>query len=453
MKIKTRLSLQFTLIFAILLLCVLASIYYLTEDNRERNFFAHLRERALTVAQIYLAEDNLTASKFKEVQKRYSNTLPEEELKIYNEQGKSVFINQSGTDWPAAIIREVIRRKNISFYDPSDKRRQVVGIYYIDNSGNFIVFAAAKDVYEYKHMQQLLMIMLFLFIISLGIVFFLGQWFSKLALSPINRIIDEVRFIRSTSLDKRLNAGNGKDEIAELSVTVNNLLEHLEQSFNAQRSFVANASHELRTPLTSAIGQIEVTLRNQRPPDEYRKVLENLLVETVKINELINNLFELVNANIDTDDFNDIRLDELVWQVKDECENKLPGSRVGLDLSLPRDHSAYTIQGNWHLLFIAIGNIVKNAIKFSRQELVNCQIRMEDNDVLVAIVDKGIGIRPEELANIFQPFYRGSNTTGFEGMGVGLSLSEKILKLHNATIRVDSVMNGGTTFSIRFRVG
>ena len=154
MKIKTRLSLQFTLIFAILLLCVLASIYYLTEDNRERNFYAHLRERALTVAQIYLAEDNLTASKFKEVQKRYSNALPEEELKIYNEQGKSVFINQSGTDWPAAIIQEVIRRKNISFYDPSDKRRQVVGIYYVDNSGNFIVFAAAKDVYEYKHMQQ-----------------------------------------------------------------------------------------------------------------------------------------------------------------------------------------------------------------------------------------------------------------------------------------------------------
>ena len=91
-----RLSLQFTLIFAILLLCVMVSIYYLTEDNRERNFYTHLRERAITVAQIFLAEDNLTAAKFREVQKKYSNSLPDEELKIYNEKGQSVFINNPG---------------------------------------------------------------------------------------------------------------------------------------------------------------------------------------------------------------------------------------------------------------------------------------------------------------------------------------------------------------------
>ncbi|MDR3711478.1 MAG: HAMP domain-containing sensor histidine kinase [Puia sp.] len=449
MKIKDRLSLQFTLIFAILLLCVMVSIYYLTENNRERNFFTHLRERALTAAQIFLAEDNLSAGKFKEVQKRYSNSLPEEELKIYNAQGESVFINQTETDWPPQKIQEVIRKKEIAFYNGG---KQVVGIYYMDNSGNFVVFAAARDLYEYKHMQQLLMIMLFLFVISLGIVFFLGQWFSKLALSPINRIIEEIKFIRSSSLDKRLNTGNGKDEIADLSMNVNNLLEHLEQSFSSQRSFVANASHELRTPLTSVIGQIEVTLRNVRASEEYRKVLENLLVETVRINELINSLFELVNANIDTEDFNEVRLDELVWQVKDEWENRLPGSRVELSLSLPQNPAAYTIQGNWHLLFIAIGNIVKNAIKFSTRAPVSLTIGLEGGNVLVAIADKGIGILPEELGGIFQPFYRGSNTGGYEGMGIGLSLSEKILRLHDASIHVHSIPGEGTVFSIKFRM-
>ena len=449
MKIKDRLSLQFTLIFAILLLSVMASIYYLTEDNRERNFYARLRERAITVAQIFLAEDNLTAEKFKEVQKRFSYSLPDEELKIYNDRGQSVFINQGGTDWSRERIQEVIRNKNISFYD---KGRQVAGIYYIDNSGNFIVFAASRDIYEYKHMQQLLVIMLSLFIVSLGIVFFLGRWFSETALHPINRIISQIKFIRSTSLDKRLKEGNGKDEITELSATVNNLLEHLEQSFGAQRSFVANASHELRTPLTSVIGQIEVTLRNDRSPEEYRKVLDNLLAETVKINDLINSLFDLVNANIDTDDFSEIRLDELIWQVKDEWENRLPGSQVELRLPAQRVPAEYTIQGNWHLLFIAIGNIVKNAIKFSRQHLVTCRMQVEENIVQIEITDKGIGIKQEELANIFRPFYRGSNTTGFDGMGIGLSLSEKILRLHQATILVRSTIGEGTVFSLRFRI-
>jgi signal transduction histidine kinase len=449
MKIKDRLSLQFTLIFAALLFFVLASTYYLSEKNREQNFYIHLKERAFTVAQMFLAQDNLTPAKFNEVQKKYLHSLPGEELKIYNERGESVFINQNEPTWPYKKIQEVIKAKEVFFYD---KGRQVAGIYYIDNSGNFIVFAAAEDIYEYRHMHQLLLIMLFVFIISLIIVFFLGQLFSSIALLPINRIINEIKFIRSTSLNKRLNTGNGKDEIAELSVTVNNLLEHLEQSFNAQSSFAANASHELRTPLTTVIGQIEVTLKSEREADEYKKVLKTLLIETNKINELINNLFELVNTNIDTDDLNDIRLDELMWQLKDEWENKLPGSSIDLEFSLPHNTAKYTTEGNWLLLFIAIGNIIKNAIKFSGQQPVACRVWCEDNMAIISIKDKGIGIRQEELTSIFQPFYRGSNTIGFEGMGVGLSLSEKILKLHNATIQVVSEINGGATFIIRFRI-
>lgn len=448
MTIKNKLSLQFTLIFATLLLCVLASIYYLSEKNREENFYHYLKERAVTVAQIFLAQDNLDSAKFKEVQKKFLHPLPEEELKIYNAKGEAVFINQHGTSWPNEIIQEVIKKKEIFFY-ANDK--QVAGVYYMDNSGNFVVFAAAKDIYEYRHMHQLLLIMSFSFIISLIIVFFIGRWFSRTALAPINNIVNEVKFIRATSLDKRLNTGNGKDEIAELSVTVNNLLEHLEQSFNAQNAFVANASHELRTPLTSIKGQIEVTLRSERGTEEYKKVLENLLIETNRINDLINSLFELANANIDADDLSDIRLDELMWQLKDEWENRLPRSMIELDFSLPPNTAEYTLQGNWLLLFIALGNVVKNAIKFSQQQPVSCKVYCEINNIVIAITDKGIGIKKEELANIFQPFYRGSNTSGLQGMGIGLSLSEKILKLHNASIHVHSKIEEGSTFTIRFR--
>jgi signal transduction histidine kinase len=449
MKIKDRLSLQFTLIFAVMLLCVMAAIYYLTEANRELNFFTRLKERALTVAQIFLAQDNLDSAKFTEVQKKYLHTLPEEELKIYDERGKSVFINQAGTDWPADKIQEIKKIKELHFYE---KERQVVGLYYTDNSGDFVVFAAAADIYEYRHMYQLLLIMLCLFTVSIIIVLFLGRWFSRLALSPISRIIGEVKFIRATSLDKRLASGNNKDEIADLSATINNLLEHLEQSFSAQKSFVANASHELRTPLTSAMGMIEVTLRSVRTAAEYRKVLENLLAETSRINELINRLFELVNANIDTDDLTEVRMDELMWQLKDEWENRLPGSRVDLEFLLPNNVAEFTIQGNWLLLFVAIGNIVKNAVKFSHKLPVSCTVYCENGLAVVSVSDRGIGISPDDIGNIFQPFYRGSNTMGFEGMGVGLSLSEKILKLHNASIHVQSQMDKGTTFTIRFRM-
>ncbi|HWY35802.1 MAG TPA: HAMP domain-containing protein, partial [Nitrosopumilaceae archaeon] len=208
----------------------MSGIYYLTEKNREKNFYNRLDERALTVAQIFLAEDNLTAQKFRDVQKKYTRSLPAEVFKIYDEKGNAVFINQSEERLYANKISEVVKNKTIEF---SDKDMQGVGLFYADNSGNFIVFATAKDIYEFNHMRQLKMIMLLLFIIAIIVVYFIGQWFAKLALEPVNRIIHEVRYIRSTSLDKRLNTGNGRDELADLSITINILLEHLEQSFNA----------------------------------------------------------------------------------------------------------------------------------------------------------------------------------------------------------------------------
>jgi signal transduction histidine kinase len=448
LKIQKKLSLQFTIIFAIILFSVLSGIYYLTEKNREANFYNRLNERALTVAQIFLAEDNLTTEKFREVQKKYSRSLPEEEFKIYDEKGNAVFINQSEAKLYANKISEVVRNKNIKF---SDKNMQGVGLFYVDNSGNFVVFATAKDIYEFNHMKQLRMIMLLLFMIALIIVYFIGQWFAKLALEPVNRIINEVRYIRSTSLDKRLNTGNGRDELADLSITINTLLEHLEQSFNAQRSFVANASHELRTPLTSMTAQLEVILRNDRTKDEYETVLQNLLSETSRINELINALFALVNANIDTDEFGDIQLDEIAWQIKEEWENNITGSKISLDFSSPYESSEYKIQGNATLLFIGVGNIVKNAVKFSSNQIVYVKISSEPGFVTMSVADNGIGIDSQELARIFDPFFRGSNTNGFEGMGVGLSLSEKILKLHNASISVESIFGKGSVFTIRFR--
>jgi signal transduction histidine kinase len=295
------------------------------------------------------------------------------------------------------------------------------------------------------------MIMLLLFTIAIIIVYFIGQWFAKLALEPVNRIINEVRYIRSTSLDKRLNTGNGRDELADLSITINTLLEHLEQSFNAQRSFVANASHELRTPLTSMTAQLEVILQNDRTKEEYETVLKNLLSETSRINELINALFALVHANIDTDEFGDIQLDEIAWQIKEEWENNITGSKISLDFSSPYESSEYKIQGNATLLFIGVGNIVKNAVKFSSNQIVYVKISSEPGFVTMSVADNGIGIDAMELARIFDPFFRGSNTNGFEGMGVGLSLSEKILKLHNASISVESVFGEGSVFTIKFR--
>lgn len=440
---------QFAILSAILLFLVLAGIYLLTAQYRKKDFHERLLDRAFTNAELFLAQDNLSAEKFSDVQKKFPQSLPEEIVKIYNDSDQSVFIKANSFQWPTSVIDRVRNEKTI-FY--SEGRRQTAGIYYIDNSGNFTVLASAIDTYGDEEMRQLFWVMFIAFFISVFILFFAGRLFARSALSPMIKVITDVKFIRSTSLDKRLQTQGSKDEINELAVTFNNLLEHLEQSFGAQGSFVAHASHELRTPVTSIIGDVEVTLSQERASEEYKKTLERVLAESGKLNDLINNLFDLAQTNIDITEFQDLRLDELLWQVKDEWASRLPESNIDLQYNLPEDSRKYTIQGNNHLLFIAISNILKNAIKFSNNSIVTCKLYFQNNIPVISIRDRGIGIGKEDIRNIFQPFYRGKNTFGYAGYGVGLSLADKILRLHNARISVNSELNKGTEFLLFFPI-
>jgi len=447
MKIRDRLSLQFALLSAILLFAVLAGIYFLTSQYRKRDFQERLQDRAITNAELFLAQDNLSAEKFQDVQKKFPQSLPQEIVRIYNDKDEPVFLRAGSFQWPHYLIDRVRKEKTIHF---TEGDKYTVGVYYIDNSGNFTVLASALDTYGQQQMRQLFWVMFIAFFISVFILFFAGRLFARIALSPMIKVINDVKFIRSTSLDKRLQTKAGKDEINELSITFNNLLEHLEQSFEAQGSFVAHASHELRTPVTSIIGDVEVTLSQEREKEEYKKTLERVLVEASKLDEMINNLFELAQTNIDITEFQDIRLDELLWQAKDEWTSRLPDSKIDLQYHLPEDPRKYTIQGNNYLLFIALGNILKNAIKFSDNRIVTCKLFIQNNIPVISIRDTGIGIGKEDIRKIFQPFFRGANTFGYAGYGVGLSLADKIFRLHNIQVAVSSELNKGTEFSLYF---
>lgn len=446
MKVKNRLLLEFTLMFAILLGSVLLGIYLIVEKNTIQSFYNKLDDRALTAGQLYLAENNMTPENFQKVVKKYPLALSHEVIRIYTDKYQPVFIKEDSVRWSSEIIQQVIDKRTLHFFKGD---RQVAGLYYIDDSGNFEVIASAIDDSGNAYMRKLALIMLFAFLGSLVITFLLGRLFAVIALHPILKITNDLKIIRATSLNKRLTLTRYKnDEINLLSTTINNLLEHLEQSFNDQQSFITNASHELRTPLTTILGNAEITLKNERSREDYIKTLQGIVNETEKLNALINSLFELAQANVENSEQQRIQLDELLWEVVDEWGNsKTP---VKVNYNLPKDEEKYTITGNRRLLFIALSNILKNAIKFSGGKEVTCTIQCAGSEAEIIVRDRGIGIPQQEIQNIFQPFYRAPNSINFTGSGIGLSLAEKIVRLHNGKIEVKSVINKETVFRILF---
>ena len=235
MTIRDRLSLQFTLLSALLLFVVLAGIYLLTAQYRRIDFRARLLDRAVTHAQLFLAEDNMSAEKFRDVQKKYPLSLPQEIVRIYDDSDKPVFIQNGSFQWPRIVIDRA-RKSRLTSWQEGEKF--TCGLYYIDNSGNFTILASAVDTFGQQEMQQLFWVMFVAFFISIFILFFTGRLFAQIALSPMIKVMNDVKFIRSTSLDKRLITKEGKDEVNELAVTFNdNLLEHLEQAFEGAGIF------------------------------------------------------------------------------------------------------------------------------------------------------------------------------------------------------------------------
>jgi len=230
-------------------------------------------------------------------------------------------------------------------------------------------------------------------------------------------------------------------------------LEHLENAFELQQTFVINASHELRTPITSIIGEIEITLHKLRTNTEYEQVLNSILIDAERLKETITSLLELANVDMNYTQpaFKAVAIDELIWELNDYWTEKAGKGLFNVNiLHLPNDQEKLHVLANKPLLTIAFNNIIGNAFKFSGNKPVQCELYADEKSIIIKIIDHGIGIIPDEIEKIFESFYRGKNVKDYHGNGIGLYVTSKIISLFNGTIIVDSVPGSGTSVTIQF---
>lgn len=271
------------------------------------------------------------------------------------------------------------------------------------------------------------------------------------ALKPISKVIREVDDISATSLYRRVDEGNGNDEISRLAHTFNSMLNRIESAFTTQRLFIANASHELRNPLTAILGQIDVCLLSQRPLEEYQEVLKSLREDITNLKIVSNRLLLLTQASIEDSKkgFTIQRSDQLLWEAKAELNKLHPEYIISIELdSLIDDGSKLDVFADEQLLKGAFVNIMDNGCKYSESHKVDVRLSHDANNIVLQFKDHGIGISDEDKAHLFEPFYRGKNVKDIKGNGIGLSLVYRIIKSHRGRIDMDSRANVGTNVTI-----
>ncbi len=442
MKIRDRLSLQFSGLFTILLSAVLIAVYFLVSSHWENNFYKQLEDRAFTVGDNYLAEDNFTPAEFDEVLRKFPRTLSHESIRIYTTDFNPTFIDEGDLKWDKKILSEVIHKKKIYF---KQEEQQVVGIFYADNSGDFIVMAKATNETGIAALKQLRTVMLTSLLIALLITFWLSRYFAGYFLRPITRINNHIQQKKLPTLFQPIcTKGMSKDEIHTLSETINDLFKRLQESFDNQQAFVSHASHELKTPIASLMGNAEIALISSRSEEEYKKVLQGIVKESLHMDQMVNNLLTLSQLDSTAYPLERTRFEEFWWSMLDQLMMHQQSLNFSLTIKTKEELQQLYFKGNITLLELALSNIIFNASKFSNNKQVNISLETDKDNIIIIVKDQGIGIKKEDIEKLTVPFFRSSNAFGIQGTGLGLSLTAKIIGLHKGALAINSELNNGT---------
>lgn len=441
MTIKNRLALYFTSISTASLLIVLVAIYVVFVKFLENDFYRRLEDRARISANVFLEADEMSTSSLKKVRSQYLEKLTHEIVKIYNDRNEAVFIEDDEQYWTTKTIDLVRNKQSVRFREGNT---QVVGLFYKDNQGDFVILVSAVDQSSIYRVGKLRNIMIIAFlVISIGLLIS-ANWIANRILKPLDRFIDDVKHIKSNNLDFRVSNNKTKDEIELLAQNFNELMEHLEQAFILQRTFISNASHELRTPITSMLMGAEIALSKERSVGEYQETLTSVVEDAEKMNAIIKELLHLAQTDID---LGSAKLQELeVATITAQLEKDWRSNEHELKIINDAEPSL-KIYVNRTLLQIAINNIVANAFKFSENKAVVCQLEQNNNWLEISIIDEGVGIESTVLDKIFNPFYTTSNSK-YKGNGMGLYMAKRIAILFKGTLTVTSVSNEGSTFKL-----
>jgi signal transduction histidine kinase len=450
MQIKTRLTLLFTSLIAALLLVFALTVYFTSSETREDEYFKRLKQQAATKANL-LFDTKVAPNVLQLIYKKAPNALFQEEVAIYDTAFHLLYHDAVEVDKvkeTQGMIDTIIAKKEIQFYINDV---QVVGFVYEHDNSHYIITAAAKDGYGLSKLSTLRNTLLISFLLSVIVIFFVGQFLAKKSLQPVSSLLQRVKNITATNLDLRVDEGNRKDEIAALAITFNEMLNRLENSFDAQKHFVSNISHELRTPLTAMLAEMQLTIQKERSTAEYQHSIEHIISDTQKLIRLSNSLLDLAKASYDQTEiaFKPIRLDEILLDARTDVLHNKPHYKVDIAFEKEIDNDLFiSVNGNEYLLKTAFSNLIENGCKFSISNQSTASISYNDKNIILAFSDNGIGITKEDQQHIFTPFHRGKNKKFADGNGIGLFLTQKIIALHNGTISVASKENEGTTFTI-----
>ncbi len=284
-------------------------------------------------------------------------------------------------------------------------------------------------------------------VLVLGLV--AGQFVCWRAIRPVRQMADDARAVDPSDPARRIVTPGSGDELTDLGRAFNGVLDRLHESGERHRRFAGDASHQLRTPLTGLMGQLEIALRRERTPDEYREVLGTAQAKAAHLHRIVEALLFLTRAGSDAGMPERKRFDLAKW-LPEHLEQWASHPRYG-DINLVGAESPLNARSNSILLGEVVNILLDNACRYSPSgSSITLSLSRSDGTARLEVIDEGQGIGASDLPQVFTPFFRTTSAlcVNKQGVGLGLSIAMRLAEALGGKLTVTSQVGKGSRFTV-----
>jgi len=449
MKIRRKILLYFSVVTIVLIGVTLFFIYTLFSGYREEEFQQRQKEKITTTLKFLTNIKRIDDELINEMDRLKINDLFDEKLLLFSKEKKLIYSSIDNT--PIPFSKNILNRLSSKrpWIETKDELYDVVGVYIEDGDKRYYGISKAYDTFGYSKLNYLKYVLIITFFGISIITILVSYYLSKKITQPI---VDITRKIKNFDFDIEyipLETGQSKNEIDLLAQQFNKLMKKTNDVFSFQKHAIHHISHELKTPIAVLVSNFE-RIEKEADINTIKVLIQNQKEDTKSLGEIINSLLEIAkveagNALMQTYS----RIDEMIFDIADELNNLYPDFRFSIEYNqVTKEEKHLLVSANPSLLKSALINLMLNCIHYSNDKKARIVISGKNEMLCIDFRNKGSVINEKEKQFLFQHFFRGENSKGRRGFGLGLVFVHKIIALHGGTVSYTSLKNNSNSFTI-----
>lgn len=455
MSIRRKILLYFSATIVSLLGITLFFIYTLFYEYREEEFQQKQKQKIISTIR-FLTEIKQADESIIQAMDRISiNEFYDEKLLIFDHSKTLIYSSIDDLQIPQKDIDSILKVLTIvnPWLETKDDLYDVVGVYIKYNNNTYYGINKAFDESGYSKLDFLRYVLIFTFLGITLVVILIAYYLSRIISEPIVDITKKITNYNFDTLYIPIEVERSENEIVVLAEQFNKLMKRMKEAVSFQKHAINHISHELKTPIAVLVSNFERML-NETDLDVLKSLINRQKEDTKNLSEIINLLLELSKTDGGHSiPKTNIRVDELIFDTMDELSILYPDFEFSVDYIGPTDNeSLLTIQGSARLLKAAFMNLMLNSIHYSSNKEGSIHIITDQKQLQLDFINEGPVITKEEQKFLFQHFFRGENSKGKSGFGLGLVFIYNIISQHQGFISYHTDHKNLNTFTVIFPI-